>query len=71
MRDGSKRNQMYLISENSELLFGFSCKAKINLGKWRPNRGDEYLLDMKMAQSPSNITMRKPARFLSHEIYAS
>jgi len=62
---------MYLTSENLELWYGFYFKDKKSLERWNPNRDNEYSSAMMMDQNPSNIIMRKLAKYLPLEITVS
>src|SRR5882762_5420424 len=71
MRNGFKRNQIYLTFENLDHPFGFSSKAKRSQRKWKQNLEDKFLLAMMMDQNLSNITTRKRTMFLPLEICVS
>src|SRR5271168_4603886 len=62
---------MYLTSENSDHQYGFYFTDKRSLERWNPNQDDEYSLATKMDQNPSNIIMRKLAKFLPLETSVS
>src|SRR6202789_587195 len=71
MRNGSKRNQIYLTSENSDVRFGYCFKVKKNLEKCKPNRDGEHLWASMMVLNLFNIIITRPAKFLPLEIFAS